>query len=114
MMLDWSDDNYAALVERSEVLFNNKHLLPVAAWVAECKAEAIKAREVGRGLSGRVPDNKVLEILGRLRAAEVLHELPHPGAPHPRIFEKRPGAFWRFVEDLSSEVAGSGSRKSGT
>lgn len=110
--MDWSDDTYAAVVRRSEALFNNKHLLPVAAWVVGCKAETIKAREVGVGLAGRVPDNKILEILERLRNAEVMHELPHLGPPHPRIFERRPGAFWRFAEDLAAEAAKSG--KSGT
>ncbi len=104
MMTGWSDEIYGALAVRSQGLYKNKHLLPVAAWIAGCKLETISAPDVARGLDGRLAPNKALEVLERLQEAGVMHELPYTGRPHARMFERLPGAFWRFVEEFASET----------
>ncbi len=104
MMAEWSDEKYAALAVRSQALLNNKHLLPVAVWLAEREPKTVKAPEVERGLSGRSTSNRVIQALERLCEAGFMAELPHPGRPHPRIFELRPSAFWDFARELPAEL----------
>ena len=53
MMTEWSDEIFEALAARSQGLYKNKHLLPVAAWIAGCKLDTISAPDVVRGLDGR-------------------------------------------------------------
>lgn len=104
---DWSDARYERLAERSHALHYNKHVLPVATWIAEASVETIKAPEVGLGLGGRSPANRVMEALERLCAIGALQELPYPGPPQARIFERRSTAYWHFVLAFAEEVESS-------
>jgi hypothetical protein len=103
-MTEWSDEKYAALVACSQALHNNKHLLPVAVWLAEHEPKTVQAAEVERGLGGRSTSNRVIQALERLCEAGFMAELPYPGRPHPRIFELRSGAFWHFARVLPIEL----------
>jgi hypothetical protein len=102
MTYEWPDAKYSALVSCSQALFNNKDLLPVAAWLAEHDPQTVQAPEIERGLGGR--STRVLPVLERLCEAGFLDELPYLGRPHPRTFQPRPSAFWRFAQDLPSEL----------
>lgn len=104
MMDDWSDDIYSALTARSQALFKNKHLLPVAVWVAESTAETAGAPDVVRGLEGRIAPNKALEALERLRDGGMMLELPFPGPPHARIFQRKPTLFWSVAVEFASDA----------
>jgi uncharacterized protein (DUF934 family) len=104
MMDDWSDDIYSALTARSQALYKNKHLLPVAVWIAESPAEMTGAPDVVRGLGGRIAPNKALEALERLRDGEVMLELPFPGRPHARIFQRKPTLFWSVAVEFASDA----------
>jgi hypothetical protein len=104
MMDDWSDDIYGALASRSQALFKNKHLLPVAVWVAESPTETTGAPDVVRGLGGRIAPNKALEALERLRDGGMMIELPFPGPPHARIFQRKTTLFWSVAVEFASEA----------
>jgi hypothetical protein len=104
MMDDWSDDIYDALATRSQALFKNKHLLPVAVWIAESPAETMGAPDVVRGLDGRIMPNKALEALERLRDGGIMLELPFPGRPHARIFQRRPTLFWGAAAEFAFDA----------
>jgi hypothetical protein len=104
MMDDWSDAIYGALAIRSQALYKNKHLLPVAVWIAESPAETMGAPDVVRGLEGRIAPNKALEALERLRDGGVMLELPFPGRPHARIFQRRPTLFWSVAVEFASDA----------
>ena len=114
MAVELSDEKYAALAACSQALLNNKHLLPVAVWLAEQESKTVKAPEVERGLGGRSTSNRVIPALERLCEAGFMTELPHPGRPHPRIFELRPSAFWDFARELPVELNVSSSTDSKT
>jgi uncharacterized protein (DUF934 family) len=101
---DWSDDTYDTLAARSHAFYKNKHVLPVAAWVAECKNDTIRAAEVVRGLGGRLAPNRALEALERLRDGEVMRELPFPGRPHARVFQRRHSLFWGVALEFAAEA----------
>jgi hypothetical protein len=105
-MNTWSDDTFDLLCLRSQALFKNKHVLPVAAWIAERQTETVAAPELVRGLGGRVPPNKVLEALERLRDSGILRELPSLGRPHKRIFEPLPTSFWALASEFASDATG--------
>jgi hypothetical protein len=104
MMDDWSDAIYGVLTARSQALYKNKHLLPVAVWVAESPAETMSAPDVVRGLEGRIASNKALEALERLRDGGVMLELPFPGRPHARVFQRRPTLFWSVAVEFASDA----------
>jgi uncharacterized protein (DUF934 family) len=104
-MDQWSDETYRTLGTRSQALFKNKHVLPVAAWVAECDPNAtITCAEVVRGLGGRLAPNKALEALTRLCDGGILIELPFPGRPHPRIFQRRSSSFWDATTEFARDA----------
>jgi hypothetical protein len=104
-MTDWSDERYAALADCSQKLLNNKHLLPVAVWLAEQESKTIKVPEVVSGLGSRSTSPRVTQALERLCEAGFMTELPYPGRPYPRIFELQPGAFWHFARELPAELS---------
>lgn len=103
-MLEWSDDIYEALTERSQALFKNKHVLPVAVWIAQSDGATVRAPDVVRGLGGRIASNKALEALEHLRASNLMLELPFLGRPHARIFQRRRALFWRAVSEFAEEA----------
>jgi len=99
------DLQYEALTKRSRVIHGQKHVLPVAVWLQENGQAAVKAPEVGRGLQGRLQSTEILKVLQRLCAIEAIRELPHPGAPHPRVFELVPDhAYWAFVVAMATDA----------
>jgi uncharacterized protein (DUF934 family) len=104
MMDAWSDALYAALATRSQALYKNKHVLPVAAWIASAQDDTISAADVVRGLSGRLAPNKALETLERLGESGVMVELPFPGRPHPRMFRRQSTLFWDVALEFASEA----------
>jgi hypothetical protein len=104
MMMQWSDDIYDALALRSQALFKNKHVLPTAVWIAWAGDNTFRTPDVVRGLGGRIESNKALEALEHLRDSELLLELPYPGRPHPRIFQRRPSSFWHAVSEFAEEA----------
>lgn len=112
MTSEWSDEKYDTLVACSQELLNNKHLLPVAVWLAEHAPETVQAPDVERGLGGRSSSNRVLQALDRLCKAGFLEELPYPGRPHPRIFELRSSGLWVFARALPNELTVSRSTNS--
>jgi hypothetical protein len=103
-MLDWSDETYDAVARRSHELFRNRHLLPVSAWISECAVTTFIAPDISRGLAGLAPPNKVLEILDRLKQARDLQELPYPGRPHARVFERQDSVLWHLARMLAVEA----------
>jgi len=110
-MASWSSERFDAVAERSQVLHGNKHTLPVALAIAELELTVIKAPELGVALGGNLAPNRVLEGLERLVTMGVMEELPYPGRPNPRIFERRESAYWTFVEPF---VAGKKSKLTNT
>ena len=101
----WTSSRFEAVAATSQVLHGNKHMLPVAAAIIKIGAPTIKAPEISIFLSGRLPANRVLEALQRLCALGVVHELPYPGRPAPRIFEPATSAYWDFVDRFLAEGA---------
>lgn len=106
----WTDEQFARVAARSRALHGNRHLLAVAACVADRpEGAAISTPEIARGLGGRVPPTKILEVLGRLAEGGLLTETPRLGAPHPRLFYRHAGepadAFWDFARGLADEAA---------
>jgi hypothetical protein len=105
---DWLSGHFEAVAARSVVVHGNRGVLPVAAWIHFSGSQTASAPEITKGLGGALPPNKVLEALTRICAIGALLELPHPGRPHRRVFEKKPAPYWRFVEQdlaaLSADV----------
>jgi hypothetical protein len=93
------DDALFERLQRLSIeLTNNNVLLPVAAVVLSVPDRGtITAPSVCRALQGRLPVNRILDVLGRLARLGVLHELPYPGKPHPRVFARAGGPFWTLV-----------------
>jgi len=102
-MTGWSSERFLAVAQRSQTLHGNKHMLPVAVVIAELDLTVVKAPELGIALGGNLAPNRVLEGLVRLAAMGVMEELPYPGRPNPRIFERRDSAYWTFVEPFAAE-----------
>ena len=103
--MTWTKKRYDRVADRSAILHGHRHVLPVVAWILESGSEAITAPEATHGLAGLVTGNKVLEALERLDAIGALRELPYPGKPHRRVFERIPSPYWDFAGQYLSEVA---------
>ncbi len=103
-MAPWTLARFNAAAQRSQSLHGNKYMLPVAVAIVELDLATVKAPEIGVALAGHLPPNRVLEGLARLCAMEVMIELPYPGRPNPRLFERRQSAYWTFVEPFAAEV----------
>lgn len=100
----WPDKKYEQACSFSVFLHGNKHVFPAALWIAEQASESCKATEVGVGLSGKVAPNILLNALDRLCAIGALRELPYPGRPHPRIFERQQSPYWDFVHSCGAQL----------
>jgi hypothetical protein len=98
---EWTDERYARLTQRSQALHRHKYVLPVAVWIQEQNVSVAKAPEARRGLGGRGDSNRMLEALVHLSAIGALRELPHPGRPNPRLFEKVESPYWAFAEEFA-------------
>jgi hypothetical protein len=97
---------HGLLADRSEAIYGHRHVLPVAVWILESGTETMTQPVVSRGLEGRSPPNKVLHALERLGDIGALTQLPFPGRPHARTFEKAASAFWALVAEDAAEVDG--------
>lgn len=95
--MQWPLERFDAVASRSTVLHGNRSVLPVAGWILDSGVEAVSASDVYRGLSGAIPPNKALEALARLGEIGALAELPYPGRPHARMFQRRASAYWDLV-----------------
>lgn len=92
---------YETARARSQGLFNNALLLPVAAAIAaEVKVGGdFTAPEVRGWLDGRAESNQIREPLRRIEATAAIEELPYPGRPHPRRWQRAEHPLWPFVAD---------------
>lgn len=102
-MSGWSKERFEAVAERSQALHGNKHMLPVAVALLELNLTMVGTSEIGIALGGHLAPNRVLEGLQRLTAMGIMRELPYPGRPKPRLFERRQSAYWDFVEPFAAE-----------
>lgn len=91
------------IAEKSQALHGNNFVLPVAIAVVELNADVVKAPEVRDALKGFLPENRIREGLKRLCAMQVMTELPYPGRPSPRLFERCQSAYWDFVVRFATE-----------
>jgi hypothetical protein len=98
------DDQFDRLRRLSIELTNNNVLLPVAAALLNVPdGSTATAPSVSRTLQGRLPVNRILDMLCRLARLGVLQELPYPGKPHPRVFSRVQGPFWTFISAWVSD-----------
>jgi hypothetical protein len=114
----WDERRFSSVARRSQALHGNKHTLPVALAVVEAGDPVVTAPQISVVLGGHVPHNRVLEGLRRLCAFGVLSELPYPGRPSARLFERRGSVYWGFIEEFATELeplgSGSGSELAST
>jgi hypothetical protein len=93
---------YEAQREMSDNLFKNRLVVPIAsAILAVAEAgEAFTATELRHQLGGRVESNQIRETIEtRLESCGAVAQLPYPGRPHPRTWERLESPFWLFIED---------------
>lgn len=96
-----SGAEHGRLKDLSLAVFKNGSLLPVAVAfdrLAPTDGSVAAVPAVGVGLAGRLTANRIVESLERLSRIGAAVELPHPGAPAPRVFERRPSPFWAFMD----------------
>jgi hypothetical protein len=98
------DVRHKALADKSETIFGHRHVLPVAVWILKSNEASLTQPIVTRGLEGRSPPNKVLQALAKLDLLGALVELPFPGRPDPRRFEKQESACWELVREYATAV----------
>lgn len=98
-------DDFDRLQRLSVELAGNNVLLPVAAALAGLPDAPATTPRVVEALDGRLPPNRVTEALQRLDRLGVVRELPYPGRPHPRLFERVQGPFWTFVRAWALDSA---------
>jgi hypothetical protein len=96
-------DRADVIAVKSQALHGNKFVLPVAIGIVELGSSVVKAAEIRDELKGTVPENRIHEGLRRLCAMGVLTELPYPGRPSPKLFERCPSAYWDFVVPFVAE-----------
>jgi hypothetical protein len=99
------DHAYEALAAYSTAIHGQRHVIPIAAWIRESGQKVFSTPEVVRALGGRLQSGEVLVAMSRLVRFQALQELPHPGAPRPRIFEiEGSHPYWAFLDDLVARV----------
>jgi hypothetical protein len=90
----------------SLAVFKNGSVFPVAVAftrLVDGDGSATSVPTVAMGLGGRLHANRILDSLQRLETIGAVAELPHPGPPIPRKFERRPSVFWSFVQEYCFE-----------
>lgn len=102
---NWTEENFQRVARRSQVLHGNRHVLPVAVVIAERGLEIATSHEVDVALGGHLASNRVLKGLEWLCEMDVMRELPYPGRPNPRMFERRDSPYWSFAEQFSGDSA---------
>lgn len=96
-------DRFSAISKRSQALHGNNFVLPVAVSIVRLDANVVSTPEIREELGGLLPDNRILDGLVRLCQMAVMTELPYPGRPKPRLFERRESAYWDFVVPFTTE-----------
>jgi hypothetical protein len=99
--------HYETVRDRSKALFGNAHVLSVAGAIAEHVRVGgdFTAPEVRAWIKGRAADNQIHGVLSRMTKAGALRQLPYPGQPHPRRWERAKHPFWRFVGEWAEVPA---------
>jgi hypothetical protein len=98
--VEWSEQHFATVIEKSQQIHGNKLVLPVAVAIAALDQTHYKVPELSQALEGRIPPHRIHEALRRLCIMGVLVEMPYPGRPAPRIFEVRSDPFWAYVRSF--------------
>lgn len=93
--------HYQTLRARSRGLFGNALVLPIADAVAEnvTVGSDFTAPDVRSWVSGRAADNQIHDALTRLASTGAIDQLPYPGRPHPRRWERADHPLWLFVAE---------------
>jgi hypothetical protein len=103
---------YKALRSMSAGLFKNSLVLPVSRAILQRDGGSpFTATNLCEGLGGRVASNQIRDALSRLEASGAIEQLPFPGRPHPRSWERRDHSFWSFVEDWAAEIGRTATQK---
>jgi len=90
---------YERLRGLSHRLFRNARIVPVAIAAAGMPlGRSLTLGQVEQELGGRLRTNQISEVLERLEEIGAVHELPYPGQPHPRTWERLESPFWAFLE----------------
>jgi DNA-binding MarR family transcriptional regulator len=86
---------------RSKVLFGNRHLLAVAAAVAD-QGPVVRARELEEGMG--LPASTVHRSLATLVKAGLLRREPRERAEREQRYTRLPHPFWDAVRLLRDDV----------
>jgi hypothetical protein len=97
---------YTALREASSDLFKNALVAPLAWAIIEVAASggSFTVSDLRQKLDGRCADNQIHGALPRIEAAGAINQLPFPGKPHPRTWERKEHPFWGFADAWISEA----------
>lgn len=88
----------------SVALTGNNVTLPVAVAIGTLPTSAtVSAPELTAMLGGTIPTNRIGRALRDLAVLNVLRELPYPGRPHRRIYERVDGPYWTFINDWAAD-----------
>jgi hypothetical protein len=101
-------EDYAALRDLSSRVFKNALVVPVA-WAVPRVTDvggSFVASQVREELSGKLESNQIREALGRIEEIGAVTELPYPGRPHARTWERVKSPFWQFLEKWMREQTG--------
>jgi hypothetical protein len=107
------EQEYIALRTASSGLFKNALVGPLAWAITETASagEAFSCSQLRQKLGGRCADNQIREVLPRLEAAGGVVQLPFPGKPHARTWERREHPFWNFTTAWIEETLGEKARR---
>src|SRR3954453_12873646 len=83
----------------STELTGNSTVVAVACAILSLPAsDGVTAPRLMEALGGRCAQNRVADALQRLTRLGALVELPYPGRPHARAFERLDSPFWSFIQ----------------
>lgn len=93
------NDSYEMLRDRSRGLFNNALVLPVALSIAEQVqvGSDLTIADIREWLGGRAASNQIREAVARIESTTAIGEMPYPGRPHPRRWQRNDHPLWSFV-----------------
>ncbi len=91
--------DYETARTRSKGLFKNALVLPIALAIEEqvTVGSDFTAAGVRRWISGQAAGNQIHDALGRIESAQAITQMPYPGQPHPRRWERIDHPLWAFV-----------------
>lgn len=93
------ENDYQALRAASSGLFKNALIGPLAWAVMDTVpvGGTFSGTHLRQKLNGRCADNQIRDALPRFEAAGAVAQLPFPGKPHARTWERRDHPFWSFA-----------------